>query len=206
MKKTLFAALACMGIATVAYAAEPAKTEMKSDAMKMEMPAPPKAGAETKLLKPVFANATWTGKTLKDAMGPGSPEMGTKGKQTCRWILNDLWAACDYEETMGTGKEAKTWKGHYIIGWDHAEKTYRAVGVDIMGCAGTMTGKVDGNKLVMTSDKQKEMMGQMMLSRLTWDWNDAKNVKFVMEASMDNGSTWKQTSEATYKKGAGAGS
>ncbi len=205
--KTLITALAgCMAIAFAATAAEEATKEApKTDAMKMEMPAPPKAGAETKALKPIFYTASWTGKTMKDAMGPGSPEMTSKGKQTCKWVNNDLWVACDIEETMGTGKQAMTWKGHYLFGWDFNEKAYKSVGADSMGSTGTMTGKVEGMKLVMTGDKPEEMMGKTIHHRLTWDWSDGKNVKFMMEASMDGGTTWNKTSEATYKKGPGAG-
>ena len=105
---------------------------------------------------------------------------------------------------MGTGKDAMTWKGHYVMGWDFKEKAYRAVGGDSMGTAGTMTGKVDGTKLVLTSDKPEEMMGQKVHNRLLWDWTDAKNVKFTMEKSMDNGTTWQPCSEASYKKGPAA--
>src|SRR5690242_13086386 len=63
-------------------------------------PAPPKPGPETEALKPFSHNATWTGKSPAGAWGPGSPELPTKGSAKCKWIINNLWVACDLEDTM----------------------------------------------------------------------------------------------------------
>src|SRR5258706_16152981 len=70
--------------------------------------APPKAGPETSALKPFMQNFTWTGTARAGAMAPGSPEMPTKGKATCKWAMGNLWAMCDLEDTAGTGKQAMT--------------------------------------------------------------------------------------------------
>src|SRR5690242_1400980 len=50
-----------------------------------EPPALPKPGPETLALKPFAANLTTTGKVMADAMGPGSPEMPSKGHHNCKW-------------------------------------------------------------------------------------------------------------------------
>src|SRR5205085_105418 len=97
-------------------------------------PGPPKPGEEMKKLAPVIANYTWSdGKLAAGAMGPGSPEMPSHGKQTCHMMMGGLWAMCDMEDVAGAGKQTMKWQGHIIMGWDVERKEYRGVGVDNMG-------------------------------------------------------------------------
>jgi hypothetical protein len=142
---------------------------------------PPKPGPETDALKPFVKNFTWTGKQLAGAMGPGSPEMPTKGKVTCKWIVNNLWAACDIEETIGTGKDAHSWKGHHIFGWDFMAKEYRGATVGSMGSIDDLKGKLDGAKLSWESSADRMMHGQPMRFRVSFDATDPKAVKFTSE-------------------------
>lgn len=159
---------------------------------------PPKAGPETNALKPFVVSSTWTGVSKAGAMGPGSPEMPTKGKSNCKWTLNNLWAMCDLDETVGTGKQAMNWKAHWMIGWDFEAKEYRSLLVDSYGLSTAWKGKIDGSKLIVESVENTTMMGQPCKMRLTWDAADPKAVKFMIERSI-KGSPMMVTDEATYK-------
>lgn len=159
---------------------------------------PPKAGPETNALKPFVVSSTWTGVSKAGAMGPSSPEMPAKGKSNCKWTLNNLWAMCELEETVGTGKQAMNWKAHWMIGWDFEAKEYRSLLVDSYGMSTAWKGKIDGSKLIVESAENTTMMGQPCKMRLTWDAADPKAVKFVIERSI-KGSPMMVTEEATYK-------
>src|SRR5262245_22331061 len=118
--------------------------------------APPKPGPETEALKPFVKNVTSTGTVAAGAMGPNSPEMTTKGKGTCKWVLNNLWGSCDFEETTGTGKTAMKWSGHWVFGWDFMAKGYRGVMTSTMGNQMRMKGTLEGAKLTWeTMDEVK---------------------------------------------------
>jgi hypothetical protein len=145
------------------------------------MPAPPKPGPEHEKLKPFAKSMTWTGKMPAGAMGPGTPEIATKGKSSCKWVANNMWAACDLEDTSGKGKDAITWKAHWMLGYDLAAKEYRAMMADMMGTATTYKGTVDGDKLVLESIGEVDMMGKPGKVRITMDNSDKKTVKFQSE-------------------------
>lgn len=143
-------------------------------------PTPPKPGPETEALKTFTKNVTWTGKVPAGAYG-NNPELPSKGKATCKWILNNLWAACDMEDTQGTGKQAVTWKGHWVYGWDFEAKEYRGTMTDSFGATVPMKGKLDGPKLTWESVSETTMMGQPTKIRITMDATDPKAVKFTGE-------------------------
>src|SRR4051794_374968 len=63
----------------------------------MEMPKP---GPEQDALKPFIHSGPYTGTHVM----PDGKEMPSKGKQTCKWLPGNMWAACDIEMTTGTGK------------------------------------------------------------------------------------------------------
>ena len=110
----------------------------------MEMPKP---GPEQDALKPFVHNGSYTG----THMGPDGKESPEKGKQTCKWLPGNMWASCDIEMTMGTGKTAMKWNGHLVMGYDNMAKGYRAVMTDSMGMMGRMKGTLDGKKMVWES-------------------------------------------------------
>lgn len=157
-----------------------------------------KPGPETAALKPFTGNASWTGVMKAGAMGPGSPEMATKGKMKCGWIMGGLWAMCDIEDGPAAPKSF-VWKGHWIVGWDNEAKEYRGSIFDNMGSSANMKGKMDGQKLVMESPEAM-MMGMPMKMRMTWDATDPKAVKFTEERSVKGG-PWTVAGESTYKAG-----
>jgi hypothetical protein len=149
-------------------------------------PAPPTAGPETKALGFLNGNMTMTGTLKANAMGPGSPEMPSHGTHKCHWTMNNLWLACDIEDITGTGAKSMKWMGHVVAGWDFEAKGYRGFIVDNMGTSGTMTGKIDGTKLVWDSGEAM-MMGQPLKYRITMDFTDPKAIKFTDERSMKGG-------------------
>jgi hypothetical protein len=146
-----------------------------------EAPKPPTPGAETKALEAFTKSVTMTGKAPAGAWGPGSPEMATKGKGTCKWEVNNLWAVCELEDTMGVGKQAMTWKGHWTYGWDFAAKAYRGVMVDSWGMAMMLDGKIEGQKITWESKGEVMMMGQPTKVRFSMDVTDPKAIKFIGE-------------------------
>src|SRR5207249_8200290 len=107
-----------------------------------------KPGAEHKALQPFFGvNMSWTGKMMAGAMGPGSPEMPSKGKATCKAQYGGFSYVCDVEGTTGAGKQAMHWKGHFITAWDANAKSYRGFGADNMGMVMVMKGDLNGKKM-----------------------------------------------------------
>jgi hypothetical protein len=73
---------------------------------------PPKPGGETDALKPFAHSSTMTGTVPANAMG-NPAELPTKAKTTCKWAAGSFWVACDIDETVGTGKTATRWQGHW---------------------------------------------------------------------------------------------
>ena len=132
-------------------------------------------------------------------MGPGSPELPTKSKHVCKWVLNNLWVQCDISDTAGSGKQAFTWMGHMIMGWDFEAKAYRSVGVDNMGTAFDLNAKMDGTKFIMESAREQMMMGTPVKFRFTFDFSDAKLLKFTDERSLKGG-PWQLAETVTFKK------
>jgi hypothetical protein len=161
---------------------------------KMEMPKP---GPEQDALKPFVHNMTSTGTTVAGAMGPNSPEMKTKGKAMCKWIDGNLWAACDIEESAGTGKTAMKWMGHWVFGYDALAKGYRGVMVDNMGMMMPMKGTLDGAKMTWESATEMKVPNMPSKMRFTEDATDPKNIKFTEEGEMNG--KWMERSTAVHK-------
>jgi hypothetical protein len=185
-----------------APAAKPAeKPAAGAPAAAMEPPPPPKAGPETDALKP-FApkSATMTGKSPAGAYGPNSPEMATKGKVSCKWIMNNLFAMCDIEDTMGTGKTAMKWMGHQMMGWDFGAKEYRSTMVDSFGGVVMMKGKLEGSKLSWESMTDAYMMGQPTKFRISFDATDPKAIKMTGEHTGPD-KKWVVDEESVIKAG-----
>jgi hypothetical protein len=186
--------------AAAAKPGEPPKAPEAAAPAAQPPPGPPTAGPETNALKPFVMSSTSKGKMNAGMMGPGSPEMPTTGKATCKWILNNLWATCDIDDKAGTGPKASGFKGHWVIGWDFAQKMYVGMMVDNFGMATWWTGKIDGTKLVMETPMEMEFMGEKMKARITFDAADPKAIKFTSERQ-PHGKAWMVEGEAVMKPG-----
>jgi len=162
---------------------------------------PPKPSAETMKLGKLFGSKkSMSGKTAAGAMGPGSPEMAVKSTADCRAIAEKFFYACDIDETMGTGKQANTWKSHFVTGWDVNAAAYKAVMVNNMGMMMPMDGVMTDTTYQVTSTQEQMMMGEKMKVRLTWDWSDPKEAKFTNEHQVAGGA-WQVFETETSKGG-----
>ena len=159
----------------------------------------PKPGPETMALAFMAGNMTWTGKVMANAMGPGTPEMATKGSAKCKWVHAKLWVQCDVSDTWTAGKAKMTMTGTMLTGWDFMAKGYRGTWADSMGGAMFMAGKLEGTKFVLESKGDYSMMGQPMAFRITWDWADAKAPKMMQEVKMGAKGAWTLTTESVIK-------
>jgi hypothetical protein len=184
---------------------KPAATDAKAgkDAKPAEASfAPPKPGPETTALAPFAANLAYSGTTKPGAMGPGSPEVPSKGTHKCKWTLDKLWLDCDIVDVSGTGKQAMTWKGHIILGWDFEAKAYHALVADSFGGSQLLSGKLgEDKKLVMTTVGDVTMMGQPFKYRITYDLSDPKAIKFTDERLIGKEKDWMLAEEAVMKPG-----
>ena len=158
----------------------------------------PKPGPETKALQPFIGLLKLKGTTPAGAMGPGSPAQESKGTHSCKWSVGGLWLDCDVKNGDAAGKHPQ-WNGHVHMGWDYLNKDYRAVIVDNMGGAMMMEGKMDGQKLVLESVGNYQMMGKPTKMRMTFDLTDPKVLK-VTEERQEAGK-WMVVHESTGTKG-----
>ena len=163
----------------------------------MEMPKP---GPEQDALKPYAKNMTSVGTMAAGSMGPGSPEMATKGKATCKWIAGNMWVACDIEDSSGTGKTAMKWIGHWVFGYDVMAKGYRGTMTDNMGTMMPLKGTLDGAKLTWESGEMK-VPNMPTKMRFTEDATDPKAIKFTEEGMV--GGKWVVRGTATHKPSGG---
>lgn len=141
---------------------------------------PPKPGPETEALKPFAKSATSTGTVPAGAYGT-NPEMPTRGRANCKWVLGKLWVSCDVQDTMGKGKQAMKWQGNWMFGYDYGDKGYRGVMTDNFGTQTEMKGTLEGSKLTWESVGEVEMMGHPTKIRITQDATDPKAIKFTSE-------------------------
>jgi len=158
----------------------------------MEM-MPPKPGPDQDALKPFVHNGSYTGTHV----GPDGKEAPTKGKQTCKWLPGNMWASCDIEMSMGTGKTAMKWMGHLVMGYDTMAKGYRAVMTDNMGMMGRMKGTLEGQKMVWESMDEMKVPGMPSKERVTDDASDPKTEKMTFEGMM--GGKWVPTGSGSFK-------
>ena len=157
----------------------------------------PKPGAEVKALAPIFGTSgTWQGKVEAGAMGPDSKATTSHGKATGHSILGGMWYACDVEDTWGTGKEAMTWKGHMIVGYDLPSRSYKSSVVDNTGSIAMFDGTLNGTTFVLETPTEIMVMGTSMKDRLTWDFADPKAIKFTDEHKATGGD-WMVVESAT---------
>ena len=112
------------------------------------------------------------------------------GKQSCQWLYSH-WMVCDIQQ--------KSWKGQIALGWDAEAKAYRATIVDSTGNSGYLGGAMEGKKLAVTSLNDGTFEGKPAKYRLSWDFTDPKQIKFVYERSLEGG-PWAVADEYVLKK------
>lgn len=164
--------IALLGLALALSIGTPppaAFAQQSGHAMKKEAMTMPKPGPEMAALFKMFGHgATWEGQVPAGALGPKSPATTSHGMAGCRAAAGGFWVACELEDTMGSGKEAKMWRGHMIVGYDLGSKSYRAVVVDNTGGMFVYDGKMEGGTLTLVTPDAAPIMGTMMKDRLTF--------------------------------------
>lgn len=156
----------------------------------------PKPGPEQDALKPFVRNGSYIG----TRMMPDGKEMPQKGKQTCKWLPGNMWAACDIDMSTGAGKSAMKWMGHLVLGYDTMAKGYRAVMTDNMGMMGRMQGTLDGKKMVWESMDEMKMPNMPSKERVTDDATDPKVEKMTFEGYVNG--KWMPLGSGEFKGGA----
>jgi hypothetical protein len=162
---------------------------------------PPRAGVESEALKPFARSMVWSGKVPAGAWGPASPEMSTRGRSTCKWIIDGLWASCDLEDSASGGDQSMSWRAHWTFGWDFGAKAYRAMIADSWGVSSLMNGKLDGSKLTWESAGEVMALGQPTRFRFSLDAGDPKAIKFMSEHTANG--KWLVDEEAVMKPAGG---
>ncbi len=187
----LACSMCCIGAAIVHA------DDSMSSSSSMQMSAP-KAGPEAKALEKFFgANATWTGTMPAGVWGPDSKESKTHGSAMCKPVLGGMWYTCDVVDAMGTGKQAMTWKGHMLVGYDMNTKAYKGTCIDNMGAMTSFNGTLDGDTFTLETPDAVSMMGQMMKDRLTWTMNSDGTVAFTDAHQMAGSNDWVTAESAT---------
>ena len=205
MNKLLIAVSICT--AGIAFAQAPSgKTAAPAPSGKAATPSgasaapemtPPKPGPEQAAIKPLVASSTGTGEHLM----PDGKAMPSKAKSTCKWLPGNMWAACDIEETVGTGKTAMKWMGHMVFGYDTAAKAYRAYMMDSWGMSDRMKGTLEGTKMVWESTDEVKVPGMSSKSRVTEDFTEPKTDKLSFEGWMNG--KWMPMGSMTMKASGG---
>ncbi len=145
------------------------------------VPLPIAAGDEMAALSRFFRDVTWTGTILAGAMAPGSPAMTASGSGTHVTIQDGVWIVGDYaqDQFLADGTFVLRWELHWVVGWDPVTAVFRATLADNYGRTGTMTGWIEGDRLVFESAPD-EPVG----IRLTWDLSDPTALRWRNEAAV----------------------
>jgi hypothetical protein len=169
--------------------AAPGSSDEMAKMMEMSKPGPNQTA-----LKPFMKSASFTGTHTNPTDGK---EIPTKGKQTCKWLPGNMWAACDIDQTAGTGKTAMHWMGHLVFGWDNVANGYRAFMTDNFGMSSRMKGTLEGTKMVWESmDEMKGPPNAPSKERVT----DEGGEKLTFEGLMNG--KWVPMGSATMKAAA----
>jgi len=112
--------------------------------------------------------ATWKGELPAGALGPNYPAMTSHGKASCAPAVDGFWCLCELQDTMGSGKNAVTFRGHMTVGYDLGTKSYRATLVDNSGVLTLYNGQMSDGSFTLETPEPVSMMGTMMKDRLTF--------------------------------------
>ena len=129
------------------------------------VPRPVTVGPEMAALRRFCPDVTWTGTVEPGGMGPDTPAMTATGHGRHETLQDGRWIAGTYEQQqyLLDGTPVLSWQLHWVAGWDPARRAYRATMNDNYGHADVMTGHIEGDRLVFTTDE-----GAPVQLRLTW--------------------------------------
>ncbi len=149
--------------------------------------------APAEMAKLGFMVGSWT--NTGSASGPDGSKETSKGSGMAAMVHDGMWLKFDVKETM---EKSGKMDGHMMLGWDAAKGMYRGAWFDNMSSSlMTFQGKMEGNKLVMTSDPVNHM-GMDMKFRLTYEAKAANELMFTLDMDMEG--KWVPAMTITYKK------
>jgi hypothetical protein len=164
------AAVAALGIAVAALAAEP-------EEKKPEGPKPP---PEVEKLGYFLGPWSSEGELKPGPMGPGGP---MQGRDICRWMPGKFFVGCMMESKSPAG----LMQVQGIMGWDAERKVYRWWSFDNLGQAKTATGTLKDD--TWTWSGESKVGGKVLKTRYTISDTKPEGYAFKMESSPD-GKTW----------------
>lgn len=140
-------------------------------------------GPETAALTRFHWDCTWTGTVEPDMMGPGSPRIAATGQATFAWPGAGLWLCGEFLQDQFVGDRlVLTWQAHYLVGWDPLARDYVAFLADNFGHAGVMRGRIEGNRLTLSTPDDN-----LTVFRVTWDLSDPEAPVWSNEVSVSGG-------------------
>lgn len=131
-------------------------------------------------------------------MGPDSPAMTAKARTDCRPVASGFAYSCDVRMDLGAGPQAMHYRGEFVVGYDAGAKAFRAFTVFNDGTAVPMEGTLKGKKLTLASTTEFLEMGEWRRGRITFDFTDPTNVRFVEEHKVKEGD-WEVASDTVMK-------
>jgi hypothetical protein len=159
---------------------------MTTDTRVATVPHPIAVGPEMDALERFHRDMVWTGTISEDGMGPGTPAMTATGKGSHRRIQDGRWIVGEYEQDqfLMDGTFVLRWELHWVVGWDPANREYRATIADNYGHADVMRGWIEGDRLTF------ETIGDPPVRlRLVWDASDPSDLRWRNEMSV-GGAPW----------------
>ncbi len=150
---------------------------------------PKEPGPETEALREFFPDGgrfSWSGTVKAGGMAPGSSEMVGEGSGKVKWIMDGLWAMCEFQQDQFIkGRKILSWKLHLVVGWDFLAREYRAVGVDTNGSALIFKCKIEGRVFTLATDAI--VAGRPAKLRMRQDYTDPNAVLWKNEFSVNDG-------------------
>lgn len=161
--------LACMTVVISTSGSPASATAQESTSSGSPAPAKVTPGPEMAALFKILGHgAAWKGELPAGALGPNYPAMTSHGKASCAPIVDGFWCLCELQDTMGSGKNAVTFRGHMTVGYDLGTKSYRATLVDNSGVLTSYNGQMGDGTFTLETPEPVSIMGTMMKDRLTF--------------------------------------
>lgn len=128
-------------------------------------------------------------------MAPDQPWMESEASATTEMILD----GCVQRMTFEGNVMGMPLKGMDHLSYNRDTGKFESMWMDNMSARfSTMSGNLEGDQLVLRGHDQR--MGQEFLVRTTSTKHDDDHVDWVMEESVDDGTTWYESMKMTYTR------
>jgi hypothetical protein len=175
------AAIAALGIACAARAAEP-------EEKKAEAPKPP-----PEMEKLNYFAAPWTSDGTQSP-GPNGPGGPTQGREMCRWMPGKFFLGCMMESKSASGVMTQA---EGMLGWDAEKKVYRSWIFDNSGRYEAATGTVKDDTWTWLGEAHSG--DKTVQTRLVFSDTKPESYSVSYETSPD-GKSWTLVWNGKYTK------